>query len=217
MCPRWICWRTACRNRCSYGSSESGIRSFTSKKRGFTLFTLTRIAHPLNSPRTIAYPVIDRHSGLSPVEVRASTEFFALISYRSVRRDQGSAPRPAPVLLRRQTAVRTAARSSRPLPAALRVFHFPVSALPPVQEFYRLYGWFPSGARPQIRCVPPSNCLAPFAHTFLILNPAPRSLRQESESANPSKWRARSRLAAAALRLGAYRALQSPCRILAAA
>src|SRR5215831_9606625 len=73
MCPRWIRSRTACRNRCSYGSSESGMRSFTSKKRWFTLFTLTRMVHPLNSPRTIAYPVIDRHSGLSAVEVRAST------------------------------------------------------------------------------------------------------------------------------------------------
>src|SRR3974377_2127183 len=116
------------------------MRNFTSRKRWFTLFTLTRIDQPLNSPRTIAYPVIERHSGLSAVAVRSSTEFFALISPRPFSRDRSPDIRLAPALLLRQTATRAASRNSRPLPATLRGFRFPVSAHPPAQEFYRLCG-----------------------------------------------------------------------------
>src|SRR5271165_3769 len=112
------------------------MRSFTSRNRWFTLFTLTRTVHPWNSPRTIAYPVIDRHSAGLTVLTPASLELFALIRFLWASLGLDSAHPLGLKLRHRRMAGRATARSFRPRPATRRACRFPGCVHPPIQEFY---------------------------------------------------------------------------------
>src|SRR5215470_1261800 len=134
---------TTWRKRSSYRSNPSGKRSFKSKKRWFTLFTLTRIAQPFTSPRAWAYPVIERHSAFVAVaaDVRLLMMIPPLMAEWPLQTVRGPASR------RPQTANHEAGHKCRRAPKVLRGYRSRGSARPREQEFYPHGVSLPSGGR----------------------------------------------------------------------
>src|SRR5258708_10929111 len=115
------------------------MRSFKSKKRWLTLFTLTRTAQPSCSARACAYPVMEKHSIFF-----LGTVVVWLIGNPMFRSTFRARLAPAPASPRPQTANRVAGRRFRHFLSAPRACLFPGLRLLP-----RHVGYRPGASRPR--------------------------------------------------------------------